>query len=269
MKKHLYILFSLFILVSCSEYQQVLKSTDVEYKYDKAVEYYSKGKYDRAITLFDEVSVYYRNTERSEMIINYLAKSYMEKKDYYSASKYYETYADAYPRGRFIETAKYMIAYNYYLESPDVRLDQEVTIKAINAFQEFLIRFPKGQRAEQATKYLNELTDKLAEKELINAQLYYDLGTYLGNNYLSAVIVADNALKTYPGTKHREELMIIILKAKYQQALFSDQELIRDRYQTTIDEYYAYINEFPEGKFLKGAVEIFDDISARMSKLKE
>lgn len=264
MNKYLYLLFILFLFGSCNEYQQALKSTDNEYKYDKAVEYYTQEKYDRAISLFDDVSSYYRNTERSELIINYLAKSYMNKKDYYSASEYYKTYVKSYPKGRFIEEAKFMIAYSYYLDSPDVRLDQSITMQGINAFQEFLNQYPNSKRKEKAEKYFSALTDKLAEKELINAELYYNLGTYLGNNYLSAVIVGENALENYPATKHREDLMIVILKAKYQQALFSDERFKQDRYQTTIDEYYAYVNEFPEGKFVNNAVAIFQDLSSKM-----
>ena len=39
---------------------------------------------------------------------------------------------------------------------------------------------------------MNELYDKLAYKEYLSAKLYYNLGTYLGNNYLSAEIIAKN-----------------------------------------------------------------------------
>ena len=63
----------------------------------------------------------------------------------------------------------------------------------------------------------------------------------------------ENALKKYPATRLREDLMILILKAKYQQALLSYAETKVDRYQSAIDEYYNYINEFPTGKFRKEA----------------
>lgn len=257
MKKYIFsILISLLIFTSCGEYQKLLKSTDPELKYDKAVEFYEAKKYDKAITLFNDVSAYYRSTDRSELIINYLAKANMAKKDYLSASEYYKTYVKSYPKGQFIQEARFGIAYCYYLDSPDVRLDQTATYQAINAFQEFIDLYPTSNMVKDANKYQTELNDKLAEKELINADLYYNLGTYLGNNYLSAVVTADNALKKYPGTKFREDLMIIILKSKYQQALYSDEQLKTDRYQSTIDEAYTYKNEYPEGKFIKEANEI-------------
>ena len=105
------------------------------------------------------------------------------------------------------------------------------------------------------------MNNKLAEKELINADLYYNLGIYMGNNFLSAVITAENALKRYPSTKHREDLMMLILRSKYQQALYSEESLKTERYQSAVDEYYTYMNEFPQGKYVKEAEQIFKDSS--------
>lgn len=250
------LLLALLLFVSCGEYHKALKSTDPEVKYDKAVEYYQAKKYDRAISLLDDISAYYRNSDRAEMIINYLANSYIAKKDYFTASEHFQTYITAYPRGRFIEEARFMNAFCYYKDSPDVRLDQSATHKAIDAFQEFVDLYPNSDRLLEANKYISELNDKLAYKELLNAKLYYDLGIYMGNNYQSAVICAENALKIFPSTKHREDLMIVILKAKYQQALYSDVTMLEDRYQSTIDEAYTYMNEYPDGKFYTQAKDI-------------
>ncbi|HQB28938.1 MAG TPA: outer membrane protein assembly factor BamD [Paludibacter sp.] len=259
MKKYLSILLAVTLLVSCSEYQNVLKSNDPELKYNKAVEYFEKNDFMRATTLFDEVSRYYRGTERSELVLNYLARSYMGQKDYFTASEYYKTYVKTYPKGKFIIEARYMIGYCYYLDSPDARLDQTTTHNAIKAFQEFLDLHPESERVPQANKLLDELTNKLAYKELLTAKLYYNLGNYLGNNYLSAVIVAQNALLNYPSNAYREEFSFIILQSKYQQAVQSFEDKKMERFRDTIDEYYNYTNEFPEGKYRKDADKILAD----------
>ncbi len=260
MKKYSFLLFvSLFIFASCGEYQKLLKSNDPELKYTKAVEYFDKGDFMRASTLFDEISTYYKGTERSETILNYIARSYMGQKDYFSASEYYKTYIKTYPKGTYITEAKFMIGYCYYLDSPDARLDQTATFKAITALQEFIDVFPESERVAEAIKLLDEMTNKLAYKEYLNSKLYFNLGNYLGNNYESAVITAQNALKKYPSTKYREEFALIILESKYQQAVQSIDEKKIDRYRNTIDEYYNYINEFPEGKMRKQADKIFNE----------
>lgn len=260
MKKTPFFLIILVLtLFSCSNYQKLLKSDDAELKYTKAVEYFNKGDFMRASTLFDAIATYYKGTDRSETVLNYMARSYMGQKDYFSASEYYKTYVKTYPKGKYVVESKYMIGYCYYLDSPDPRLDQTSTYSAIAAFQEFLDVYPESDKVPDANRLLEELTNKLAYKAYLNANLYYNLGNYLGNNYESAVISAQNALKKYPSTKYREELLMLILNSKYEQALQSIDEKKAERYRNTIDEYYNYINEFPNGKSRKQADRILNE----------
>jgi outer membrane protein assembly factor BamD len=260
MKRYsLILVLSIVLFASCGDYQKLLKSTDPELKYTKAVEYFEKGDFMRATTLFDEISTYFKGTERSETILNYLSKSYLGQKDYFTASEYYKTYVKTYPKGKYVVESKYMIGYCYYLDSPDARLDQTATNDAVASLQEFVDVYPESERVPDAMKLLDELNDKIAYKYYLNSKLYFNLGNYLGNNYESAVITAQNALKRFPSTKYREELSIIILDAKYQQAVQSFEEKKMDRYRATIDEYYNYINEYPEGKMRKHADKVFNE----------
>ncbi len=253
------ILAAFLMLVSCSEYQNLLKSDDAELKYNKAVEYFDKGDFMRSSTLFDAIATYYKGTDRSETVLNYMAKAYMGQKDYFSASEYYKTYVKTYPKGKYVVESKYMIGYCYYLDSPDARLDQSQTRNAINALQEFVDVYPESERVPEANKLLEELTNKLAYKSYLNAKLYFNLGNYLGNNYESAVITAQNAMRKFPSTSYREELIMLILESKYEQAVQSVEEKKIERYHNTIDEYYNYVNEYPNGKFKKQAEKIFSE----------
>ncbi len=259
MKKYIPILFILIASVSCSEYQRLLKSNDNELKYEKAVTYFEKKDYMRAATLFDEVSRYFKGTDRSEQVLNYLALSYTGQKDYYTAIDYYKVYVRTYPKGQFIQEARFNIGHCYYLISPEARLDQEDTHNAINALQEFIDIHPNSDKVPEANKLLDDLKDKLSYKELLNARLYYNLGSYLGNNFLAAIIVSQNALKNYPSNLYRDDFSFTILQAKYQQAVMSVEEKKEERYRDTIDEYYNYVNEFPEGKHVKDAKKIYAD----------
>ncbi len=253
-----YISLTLVLLPSCTEFQKVSKSKNPEYKYDKAIDYYKAKKYSNTISLLEDISVYYSKSERSELIMNYLAKAHLKKKEYYSAKDYYKTYIKSFPNGRFIKEAKFMLGYCDYKTIPDINLDQSETRMAISEFQHFIEEYPDTKKAKEAGDFLNKLYDRLAKKELLNATLYYNLGIYLGNNYRSAVIVAENALKKYPSSEYREDFLILILKAKYKQAVYSIEELKKERYRETRDEYYSYINEFPKGKFVTEAKKIFD-----------
>ena len=122
----------------------------------------------------------------------------------------------------------------------------------------FLEYFPKSERAKEAQDIIISLQEKLVEKELLSAQLYYNLGNYMGNNYESAIITAQNALRDYPYTKYRETLSFLILKAKFQEATQSVEEKKIDRFRDVIDEYYSFINEFPESSNMKEAKRMFN-----------
>lgn len=256
----------LFSLAACSEYQAVLKSKDPELKYQKALTFFNDKQYVKAQTLLDEVTSYYRGTDRSQDVLIYLSRSYMGQKDYIAAAEYYQAYIRNYPKGRYIVEAQFQVGHCYYLEAPDARLDQTDTRKAIEFFTRFVELYPDNPYAQQAYQEMNELYDKLAHKELLSARLYYNLGTYLGNNYLSAEIVAKNALEDYPTNKYQEELNWIILQAKYQQVINSVDSKREERARETEDEYYSFITQYPTSKYRTAADKINKDLKKILKK---
>ena len=245
------------VLTGCGEYNKVLKSSDTNYKYEYAKKAFEERKYVQAATLLEDVVKVLKGTDKAEESLYLLGLSHYENKDYASASTYFQTYYTHYPKGKYTELARFYAGYGYYLDSPEPQLDQTDTYKAIDELQRFLDYFPNSDKKSIAQSAIFELQDKLVQKEIDNAQLYYNLGNYLGNNYESAVIVATNALKNYPYTKHKEQLQMIVLKAKFQQAYHSVIEKKADRYREVIDEYYSFINDYPESKYRSEADNIF------------
>lgn len=253
------VIFSLIMLLfaSCGEFEEVRKSTDYGMKYEYAKAAFEKGKYLECATLLEELVTIYKGSSRAEEALYLLARSYYENKDYLTAGEYFKAYYRNFPQGEYAELARFYCGYGYYLDSPDARLDQTGTYQAIAEMQQFLDYFPRSEKAAEAQQIIFDLQDKLVYKEVLNAQLYYNLGNYLGNNYQSAIITAENALKEYPYTKYKETLMMLILKSKYQEATLSYEERKPERFRGVIDEYYAFINEFPEGPNAEEAERIF------------
>ena len=245
----------------CGEYQAILKSKDTELKYQKALSYFNDKQYIKAQTLLDEVTSYYRGTDRSQDVLIYLSRCYMGQKDYSGAAEYYQAYIRNYPKGRYIIEARFQVGHCYYLNAPDARLDQTETKKAIEFFTQFVELYPDSPYAQQAYQEMNELYDKLAYKEYLSAKLYYNLGTYLGNNYLSAEIVAKNAMKDYPTNKYQEELNWLILQAKYQQLVNSLDSKREERARDTEDEYYSFVTQYPNSKHRAAAERIHKDLN--------
>ncbi len=249
----------MLLLSSCNSYEKLLKSSDSLAKLEGAKEYYKNKKYIKAITLLENIAPSFKGTDKSEEVLYLTAKVNFDNKDYFTASSYFATYAKTFPRGIHADESWYMIGYCAYKDSPDARLDQTPTIEAIQAFEEYLQIFPMGKYVTEANKYLNELNEKLAYKAFLNAKLYFNMGNYLGNNYLSAIISANNAIKDYPNSKHREELSFLILESKFEQAEKSVASKKEKRYRETIDEYYNFSSEYPESIFTKEAKRIVEE----------
>lgn len=250
-----------FCFSACGEYQSILKSKDPDLKYQKALTYFNNKQYVKAQTLLDEVTSYYRGTDRSQDVLIYLSRSYMGQKDYSSAAEYYQAYIRNYPKGRYIIEARFQVGHCYYLDAPDSRLDQTDTKKAIEFFTQFVEFYPDSPYAQQAYQEMNELYDRLAYKEYLSAKLYYNLGTYLGNNYLSAEIIAKNAMEDYPTNKYQEELNWLILQTKYQQLVNSMDSKREERARDTEDEYYSFVTQYPDSKHRAAADRILKELN--------
>ncbi len=245
-------------LTSCGEYNKLLKSTDYDYKYEAAKSYFAKGQYTRAATLLNELIAILKGTDKAEESLYMLGMCYYNEQDYQTAAQTFIQYYQVYPRGVYAELARFHAGKSLYLDTPEPRLDQTSTYKAIEELQMFMEYCPQSSKHQEAQMMIFELQDKLVMKEYLSAKLYYNLGNYRGNNYQSCVITAQNALKDYPYTNLREDLSILILRAKYELAVYSVEERKQERYRETVDEYYAFKNEFPESKYLKEAEKIFE-----------
>lgn len=250
------------LLTSCSPYQKLLKSSDYNLKYEKAVEYYNNEDYYRAQTLFDEIVPIFKGTNKSEKIMYLYADCHYKQRDYILAAYYFDNYAKTFPFADSTQVAQYYAAYCYYLNSPKPSLDQSDTYKAINAMQDFINKYPKNIYVEQANNYIELLRAKLEQKAYDNARLYYKLG-----DYQSASIALKNNLKDFPDTQYREDILYLLVKSSFLLAENSIAEKQGERYQATIAEYYNFIDEFPQSDFTKEIEKMYTKSVNQIKKL--
>lgn len=253
------------LLASCNQYNNVLKTADFDYKYEAAKEYFIKGQYGRSATLLTDLVTLMKGTLRAEESLYMLAMSEFCNGNYDVAHSYFKKYYQSYPKGVYVEYARFYAGCSLYESVPDTRLDQSSTMAAVKEFQDFLDYYPYTALKERTQQMIFSLQDKMVEKEFEAAKLYYDLGTYMGNcsyggsNYEACIVTARNALLDFPyaSPERREEFSIMILRAKFHLARQSVEAKRLDRYRDTIDEYYGFMNEYPESKYLKDAQRIF------------
>lgn len=249
--------------VACSDFNKIVKSSDYEFKYKKAVEFYEAGDYVKAGTLFQELVNVYRGTSQADKIYYFYAKSMIGQKDYLMAGHYFKNLVNEFPTSEYVEESQYMIGYCSYLLSPKPRLDQGVTQEAIDALQLYINLYPFNERVDEANRLIDELTDKLVYKSYLNAKLYYDF-----ENYKAAVVALTNSLEKYPDSQYREELMYMLLESKYLLAVNSVADKKEERLTNALDEYFTFVDEYPESKYRKD-VDKFYDVTSKLLNYKE
>jgi len=248
------------VMMSCSHYQKLLKSSDNEVKYTKALEYYEKGDYAKAQQLFEQIQAFFKGTDKAEKIAYFNANCYYKQRDYVLAGYYFKSFTTNFSTSTYAEEALYLSAYCSYLESPRSSLDQTSTAEAISSLQLFINQYPKSNRVAECSKLIDELRSKLEKKDINIAMLYYKM-----SDYKASVVSLNNVLKDYPDTKSKELVLYSILDAKYQYAINSVYEKRRERLIAASDAYDELIAGFPVGEYNEKALSIKKNISKALN----
>jgi outer membrane protein assembly factor BamD len=240
------------ILSACkSDFEQVRISNDPERILAESLKYYEKGDYLRAQTLMELILNQYRGTRQGEELFFKYAYTHFHLGNYQLAATYFTNFANTFAYSSYIEEADFMIAYSYYKQSPSFRLDQDPSVKAIDAFQDFANKYPESSRVAECNKLIDELRAKLEEKAYSQGVLYFDLG-----QYQAAITSFENMLGEFPETSRAEEVRFLILKASYEYAVNSIYDKRAERYEEAEKKFREYINRHPNGEHLNEAKEI-------------
>jgi outer membrane protein assembly factor BamD len=225
---------------------KIIKSADPDLIYSEGLKYYGREKWKQAGDLFDACQAYFVGDIREDSIAFFSARSRFKDRNYADATVQLDEFRRKFGRSVFVEDAEAMLAMCHYYLAPDPTRDQTITAEAIVAFTEFIERYPNSKRNEAFSNLIKELTERLKEKAYLNAYTYYKV-----QRYKSAVVALRNALKQFPETPHREDILYLIAVSNYRLAHNSIEEKQGDRYLNLLDSYYSFINEFPESKHRK------------------
>jgi outer membrane protein assembly factor BamD len=82
MRKIISIIILVLFVTSCNEYQKALKTEDVAVKLETATKLYEKGKYFKAITLFEQIAPAYKGKPQAEKLFYMHSMAYYKNKQY-------------------------------------------------------------------------------------------------------------------------------------------------------------------------------------------
>ncbi|MCS7019689.1 MAG: outer membrane protein assembly factor BamD [Cytophagales bacterium] len=248
---------------ACSKFQKILKSDDWKFRYNAAIDYYEKkGDYYRAGILLEDLVPIIRGTPEAEKAQFYWAYCYYKQGQYETSAAEFKKFHDTYNRSKFAEEALYMHCYSLYMSSPPLHLDQANTITAIDAFQDFINRYPNSAYAQQAAGAIVALRAKLETKAFKNAKLYQQL-----ERYKSAVIAYDNFQKDFPDSRYQEEVAFRKLEAQYDLAQNSYMDKKRERFIEVVRMYQVFVDKYPKSIFLRQAENIFENTQRQLKNI--
>ena len=233
--------------ISCkSQYEILLNGNDVEAKYEAAFAYFNEGKYSKASSLFESLSMLTDGTERDDTVKYYWGLSNYKYKDFYTAETNFEKFIESYPRSPFTSEARYLRLDCLYRQTLRYELDQTPTYKAIGAVSEYILEYPSNPHMQECKDMLEELNERLDKKAYESARLYYKM-----EDYLASRIAFRNVLKDDADNMYREDILYHIAMSSYKYAQLSVPSKQKERYLTFVDDYLNFVGELPDSHYRK------------------
>lgn len=253
---------ALVAFTSCkSQYEMLLNSNDADLKYEAAFDYYNAGKYSKAGSLFESLSVLTSGTERDDTVRYYWGLSNYKFKDYYTAETNFSNFIESYPRSPFTSEARYLRLDCLFRSTLRYELDQSPTYKAITEISEYIIDFPTTPHLQACRDMLQELNDRLDKKAYEGAKLYYKM-----EDYKASRVAMRNVLKDDSDNIYREDILYYIAMSSYNYAHMSIPEKQKERYLTFVDDYLNFISEIPESHYRKELDNVYRKAQKALGK---
>ena len=150
---------------------------------------------DRAVEIFAAIvrtAPFGRNTARAQFDIG-LARQKQSAND--AAIQAYQAVIDKFPNDPIAADAQYQIGYIWYEAARLGTNDQAATQNARTAFEDFLFRYPRSEKAPQARENLQRLQQK-STGDAMKVAKFYDKT----KAYRAAVIYYGEVIRTQPGS---------------------------------------------------------------------
>ena len=260
----LYLFVVLMLLSSCGDYEKIRKSSDVNYKLTKANEYFDKKSYQHANELYKELMPVMKSTRNYEALFYKYAYTFYYLKDYVEASYYFKNFTEYFPISKNAEECEYMSAVCLYKYAPKYTLDQTNTVKALEAMQSYVNKYPKSTRIADANTYIDNSRKKLELKQADAARLYFNI-----SQFKAAGVAYKSVLRNYPESPSADLYQFMIMKSLCKYAKISIPEKQEERYANAISAYNELKDTYPKSPYLADADKLYNDANDKIKKIRD
>ena len=205
MKNKTILILLVVLLVGCGRRDPHLEE-DLSPRFDKAMNYFNKGKYSLAKDEFDYIIMTDPGSKMANESHYYMAESMFQMEEYDEASITFDRYVRFSPNYSKIEKARYRICECAINSSNAYQRDQSQTHHALEQLQMFIEDFPESDLAVDAEDAILALRLKLAQKDYEVGRMYLKL-----EEYESALIYFQSVLNHYYDTSFSDDARIGII----------------------------------------------------------
>jgi outer membrane protein assembly factor BamD len=231
--------------MACDSYNKILKNPNLNFKFQKAREFYLQGEYFKAQPLLEELVSAYRGSDLSEGIYYYYAYCDFQMGAYQTAAYHFKQFNQLFPSSPKGEEMDFMYAYCMFMDSPGSNLDQTNSIRAIEGLQLFVNKYPASPRLEQCNRMIEGLRNKMRIKAFESAMLFYRM-----EDYRASAVTLQHLLVEYPDLEEREKIRWLVVDSFYKLASNSVESKKATRFESVLEAHQALSEEFPRSSYL-------------------
>jgi outer membrane protein assembly factor BamD len=260
----LYLIVVLALLSSCTGFEKIRKSSDVNYKLTKANEYFEQKDYSHANELYKELMPIMKSTRNYEALFYKYAYTFYYLKDYLDGSYYFKNFTEYFPASKDAEECEFMSAVCLFKYAPKYSLDQTNSVKALEAMQSYVNKYPNSKRINEANDYVNKSRKKLEMKQADAALLYYNI-----YQYRAATVAYKSVMRNYPESPDEDLYQFMIMKSFFKFAKQSVPDKQEERYANAIAAYRELKESFASSKYIPEADKLFAVANENIKKLRD
>lgn len=245
-----FLLMAALFAVGCSS-DEALQQLSPQQRFELAMKKFHDEDYLDAEKDFRVVTLQFQGTAFADDAQYYLGECRFMREEYILAAYEYDILIRTMPLSEYVSRARFRKAMCYYDLSPASYRDQDYTKKAIDELQGFLEYFPTDSLAPTAAAKIQELVNKLAQKEFDNGMMYVRMGYYK-----AAAFYFDVVLEKFHDTPYADQAQL-----RKSEALFR-----RKRYAEAKTELDRFFEKYPKSDFRAEADKLKSDIVAKLSE---
>jgi outer membrane protein assembly factor BamD len=183
------------LLGACASRGPAFDQMDADALFDYGMERLERRRWSDADAAFQRLLLQFPDHPRVPEARFRVGETYMGRREYVTAALEFNRLAVEFPAGPWADDARFQVCRAYHELAPPKQLDQEYTFSAIDHCNSLIAYYPDSEFVPRAREIVEELTNRLAEKEYDIAESYFRKNAFDSAN-LYYIFVADN----YSGT---------------------------------------------------------------------